>query len=76
MFRLANRVAALEKNFPHACGDVPVLRVNVVGAEGFFPRLWGCSALKQAMQTLLDIFPTPVGMFQTMEMCEAYGSNV
>jgi len=48
--------------FPHSRGDGPKLERSNKHSAQFSPLTWGWSAKKQTGSTLVQVFPTHVGM--------------
>ena len=63
MFRSAVVYISTSRGFPHACGDVPMLTIQLQLTTEFSPRMWGCSGHNGRRQSTERVFPTHVGMF-------------
>ena len=63
MFRGRRPACWSARCFPHARGDVPIIRPKLEAMGLFSPRPWGCSILRLATVYSNGVFPTPVGMF-------------
>ena len=70
MFLPISKWCAEVVTFPHACGDVPLDVSGEVLMSCFSPRLWGCSAYQDLIDSEPDLFPTPVGMFRRTDNAE------
>ena len=64
MFQTSSSDCNRGRTSPHARGDVPTPEVGTEDVSDFSPRPWGCSVLAPAVVELVDLLPTPVGMFQ------------
>ena len=68
MFRSSVRRMGLPVCFPHVCGDVPGAILAEARAEGFSPRMWGCSLAHLLLVGIGLVFPTYVGMFRSFRV--------
>ena len=58
-------------SLPHACGGVSSSQKSVIDLGPSSPRMWGCFLLKLLKESLLDVFPTHVGVFLYNLACPA-----
>ena len=68
MFQTPPKKLTLIDSFPHACGDVPVIKAVQASPFAFSPRVWGCSAIPEQNTRCEAVFPTRVGMFRRFPM--------
>ncbi len=51
---------------PHARGGVSDLHGSIIADHKSSPRPWGCFLLPVACSYMIQVFPTPVGVFLSM----------
>ena len=57
-------------SLPHACGGVSYTCKSRNRSPWSSPRMWGCFLLKLLKESLLDVFPTHVGVFLLVVFAE------
>ena len=55
---------------PHARGGVSIFTLIFVASPSSSPRPWGCFSLQNFLQKLVEVVPTPVGVFP-QSTCDA-----
>jgi len=60
-----------ERSLPHARGGVSYACQNGISSSGSSPRPWGCFLLINLLYMLVNVFPTPVGVFLKLEQLRA-----
>ena len=66
MVRFSNWSRSAFSRSPHACGDGPVLPIDVPLGQVFSPRVWGWSVSTRYVYRLRNVLPTRVGMVRVM----------
>jgi len=65
VYLCSSNLCLIAYSFPHACGGVPIAKLQFCNLGPFSPRMWGCTVGVGSFPVVSAVFPTHVGVYRT-----------